>query len=53
MPEYLSPGVYPEEHSSGNKPIEGVSTSTGAFLGVADKGPINKPELITSTGRFY
>jgi len=33
MPEYLSPGVYVEEIEIGAKPIEGVSTSTAAFIG--------------------
>ena len=47
MPEYLSPGVYVEEISSGSKPIEGVSTSTAGFLGAAERGPEN-PQLITS-----
>ncbi len=36
MPEYLSPGVYVEEVEIGAKPIEGVSTSTAAFIGVAE-----------------
>jgi phage tail sheath protein FI len=40
MPELLHPGVYVFEISSGVRPIEGVSTSTAAFIGVADKGPI-------------
>src|SRR6266566_5597646 len=40
MPEYLSPGVYVEEVSGGIKPIEGVGTSTGGFIGIAEKGPI-------------
>jgi uncharacterized protein len=40
MPELLHPGVYVQEVSSGVRPIEGVSTSTAAFIGVADKGPI-------------
>lgn len=52
MPEYLSPGVYVEEIEIGAKPIEGVSTSTAAFLGVAEKGPLNKPTLITNAGDF-
>ena len=61
MPEYLSPGVYVEEVSSGIKPIEGVGTSTGAFIGIAEKGPIGgvlysdgpgRPVLITSFGDF-
>src|SRR5689334_43770 len=40
MPELLHPGVYVQEVSSGVRPIEGVSTSTAAFIGVADKGPV-------------
>ena len=40
MPEYLYPGVYVEEVNTGTKPIEGVSTSTVGFLGVAERGPI-------------
>ncbi len=47
MPEYLYPGVYVEEVDTGNKPIEGVSTSTVGFLGIAERGP-TKPTLITS-----
>ncbi len=51
MPEYLVPGVYVEEIDTGNKPIEGVSTSTVGFLGLAEKGPIS-PTLITSFGEY-
>src|SRR5437588_8187163 len=47
MPEYLSPGVYVEEVDTGNKPIEGVSTSTVGFLGVAERGPL-APVLLSS-----
>jgi uncharacterized protein len=47
MPEYLAPGVYVEEVSSGSKPIEGVSTSTAGFLGLAERGP-EAPRLVTS-----
>jgi phage tail sheath protein FI len=39
MPEYLYPGVYVEEQDTGNQPIEGVSTSTVGFVGVAERGP--------------
>jgi len=46
MPSYLHPGVYIEEIPSGSKPIEGVSTSTAAFVGNAFRGPANKPNLI-------
>ncbi len=52
MGEYLSPGVYVEEVSSGNKPIEGVGTSTGAFVGRAVKGPVNAARLITNPSQF-
>jgi phage tail sheath protein FI len=51
MPEYLYPGVYVEEVDTGNKPIEGVSTSTAGFLGIAERGP-TKPMLITSFSEF-
>ena len=45
--EYLAPGVFIEEVERGPKPIEGVSTSTVAFLGETSRGPV-KPRLITS-----
>ena len=47
MPEYLHPGVYIEEIERGPRPIEGVPTSTAAFLGEAERGPIT-PTLTTS-----
>jgi phage tail sheath protein FI len=47
MAEYLTPGVYVEELDTGNKPIEGVSTSTVGFLGVAERGP-TASTLVTS-----
>lgn len=52
MPEYLSPGVYVEEVSSGVKPIEGVGTSTGAFIGIAERGPVGVPRLIANWTQF-
>ena len=53
MSEYLSPGVYVEEIEMGAKPIEGVSTSTAGFLGVAEKGATEGvPELVTSFSDF-
>ncbi|MGB7922044.1 MAG: phage tail sheath subtilisin-like domain-containing protein [Pyrinomonadaceae bacterium] len=39
MPEYLAPGVYVEEVSFRSKSIEGVSTSTTGFAGMARYGP--------------
>lgn len=52
MPEYLAPAVYVEEVDTGSKPIEGVSTSTTGFVGVAERGPVNVPILVTSAGEY-
>src|ERR1043166_84825 len=50
--ELLHPGVFIQEVSSGVRPIEGVSTSTTAFLGKAEKGPLNSPFMVTSFIEF-
>jgi|SRR6266581_1309 len=59
MPEYLAPGVYVEETSFRAKSIEGVGTSTTAFVGPTrkglyrvDEGGHEPPELLTSYGDF-
>jgi phage tail sheath protein FI len=52
MPEYLAPGVYVEEIDTGNKPIEGVSTSTAGIEGLTERGPVNVPILVTSYGQY-
>ncbi|WBQ06490.1 phage tail sheath family protein [Kribbella sp. CA-293567] len=52
MPSYLSPGVYVEEVSSGSKPIEGVGTAVAAFVGFAEKGPVNEPVLVTNWTQY-
>ncbi|GAA0377109.1 phage tail sheath family protein [Bacillus horti] len=53
MAEYLSPGVYVEEFDSGGQPLEGSSTSTAGFIGLAQRGAIQGlPELITSFADF-
>jgi hypothetical protein len=62
MAAFLHPGVYVQEVPSAVKPIEGVSTSTAAFVGVADKGPVPgtllptkrpaQPVLVTSFTDF-
>jgi uncharacterized protein len=53
VPEYLSPDVYVEEIDAGAQPIEGVSTSTAGFIGVARRGPTTGlPLLITSFNEF-
>lgn len=53
MPEYLAPGVYVEETSFRAKSIEGVGTSTTAFVGLTLKGPAGTtPDLLTSFADF-
>ena len=52
MPEYLHPGVFVEEVSSGVRPIEGVGTSTAAFVGITSKGVPNKAIFITTWTDF-
>jgi phage tail sheath protein FI len=51
MAEYLAPGVYIEETERGPRPIEGVPTSTTAFLGETLRGPV-APSRVTSFGDF-
>lgn len=51
MPEYLSPGVYVEEIGRGPKPIEGVATSTAAFLGETERGMV-QPRLVSGVDEF-
>jgi phage tail sheath protein FI len=52
MPTYLSPGVYVEEVARGARPIEGVGTSVAAFIGLAPKGPLNEPTLVTNWSQY-
>jgi Bacteriophage tail sheath protein len=52
MPTYLTPGVYVEEIPAQSKPIEGVSTSVAAFVGLAPGGPINTPMRISNWTQF-
>lgn len=50
--ELLHPGVYVQEVSSGVRPIEGASTSTAAFIGPAEKGPLDRAYMVTSFTEF-
>jgi phage tail sheath protein FI len=52
MPTYLTPGVYVEEIPAQSKPIEGVGTSTAAFVGLAPGGPVNTPMRIANWTQF-
>lgn len=42
MANLTYPGVYVEEVSSGIRPIQSAGTSTAAFIGIAEKGPLNE-----------
>ena len=42
-----------EEFESGGKPMEGVSTSTAGFVGLAERGPVGGvPVLVTNFADF-
>ncbi|MYS85056.1 phage tail sheath subtilisin-like domain-containing protein [Embleya scabrispora] len=45
------PGVYIEETEPA-APIQGVSTSVAAFIGISGQGPIAEPTLVTSPDAF-
>jgi uncharacterized protein len=49
--ETLHPGLYMIEEA-GEKPIEGVSNSTGAFVGVTERGPVGRSTVATSWNDF-
>jgi len=51
MPTLTYPGVYVQEISSGIRPIEVASTSTAAFVGLAEMGP-DEPRRITNWTEF-
>ena len=53
MPDYLAPGVYVEESAFRHKSIDGVDTSTAAFVGPTHAAPADRTlEVLTSMGDF-
>lgn len=46
------PGVYVQEVSSGVRPIEAAGTSTAAFIGVAEKGPVGEVRKVFNFTEF-
>ncbi len=48
MLEYLTPGVYVEDISSGLQPIAAVPTATVALVGATPRGPLNEPVVVKS-----
>ena len=51
MATYLSPGVYTREIDFSFY-VKQISTSSCGMVGVAERGPINKPMLVTSWEQF-
>ena len=52
LPEVDYPGVYIEEIPSAPRPIEGVSTSTAAFVGYTPEGPVNEARRVRNILEF-
>jgi Bacteriophage tail sheath protein len=52
MAERLTPGVYVEEVSGGVRPIQGVSTSTAAFIGEAPRGIPDRAQFVNGFREF-
>lgn len=52
MPPYQAPGVYVEEVPGRVRSIEPAATSVAAMVGVADRGPVLTPTLVTSVTEF-
>ena len=52
MTEYLAPGVYIEEVPTSSHPIDGVPTSTAAFIDIFAQGPMGKAVKIDSYAAF-
>ena len=53
MATLTAPGVYVEEQASGVRPIEAAGTSTAAFFGEAERGPIGSLVKIFNITDFY
>lgn len=51
MTNYLSPGVYTRE-TDFSFYVKQISTSAAAMVGIAERGPIHKPVLVTSWEQF-
>lgn len=52
MAEYFSPGVFIEDSANKMSSIEGVSASVGGFVGIAQRGVVKTPVLLTSWNAF-
>ena len=51
MAEYLTPGVFIEDVPS-TAPMEPAGTSTGGFIGTAERGPVGEPVFLSSWNAY-
>ena len=51
MASYLSPGIYVRE-TDFSFYVKQISTASAGMVGIAERGPINKPVLVTSWEQF-
>lgn len=52
MPERFTPGVYVDFEQPKTRTIQGAGTSTAAFVGVAERGPVDAPVKIRNFTEF-
>jgi uncharacterized protein len=52
MATLTAPGVYVEEIASGSRPIPLAGTSTAAFFGEAERGPLDRVEKVFNFSQF-
>lgn len=52
MPTYATPGVYFEKSDSADQSIATLRTDVAAFVGIAQRGPLNEPVPVNSWIQF-
>jgi len=52
MPELSAPGTFIKEMPVGPHGLDGVSTSTAAFVGVTTKGPFNRARVVDNSTKY-
>ena len=52
MPTYLTPGVYFEKADQAGAPVPSLRTDIAAFIGIAQRGPVNQPMPVTTFAQF-
>src|SRR5215469_3956253 len=52
MPTYLTPGVYFEKVDQADAPVPSLRTDIAAFIGIAQRGPVNQPVAATTFAQF-